>query len=99
MAGMVFFGFLADRYGRKAVYGAELVIVIVATIGMTEATAGYGSPGYMNIYGWIGFWRVLLGLGLGAEVSTSLHSGLVDYLSSDIFAGGRTVPLLSGDMY
>ena len=67
MIGMVLFGVLADRYGREAVYGAELVIVIVATIGMTEATSGY--HGYMNIYGWIGFWRVLLGVGLGAEVS------------------------------
>ncbi|KAH8899955.1 MFS general substrate transporter, partial [Thozetella sp. PMI_491] len=70
MVGMVLFGFLADRYGRKSVYGVELVIVIVATIGMTEATSGYGS-GYMDIYGWIGFWRVLLGLGLGAEYPLS----------------------------
>ncbi len=73
MVGMLLFGFLADRYGRKAVYGAELVIVIVATVGMTTATAGYG--GYMNIYGWIGFWRVFLGIGLGAEVSFFLPGG------------------------
>ncbi|TRX94584.1 hypothetical protein FHL15_004536 [Xylaria flabelliformis] len=68
MFGAIAFGFLADRYGRKSVYGLELAIVVVATIGMTTASTGVGS---MNVYGWIGFWRALLGIGLGAEYPLS----------------------------
>lgn len=80
MLGMLVFGFLADRYGRKSIYGLELTLVVVATIGMTTASTGKvssvilagGSSSTtktaMDIYGWIGFWRCLLGIGLGAEV-------------------------------
>ncbi|KAI0970829.1 major facilitator superfamily domain-containing protein [Xylaria arbuscula] len=69
MVGAIVFGLLADRHGRKAVYGLELVIVIVATIGIT--TASNGVQGSMNVYGWLGFWRTLLGIGLGAEYTLS----------------------------
>ncbi|KAI0869489.1 MFS general substrate transporter [Hypoxylon argillaceum] len=68
VVGAIVFGFLADRHGRKSVYGLELAIVIVATIGMTTASSGVNS---MNVYGWIGFWRTLLGIGLGAEYPLS----------------------------
>ena len=34
--GAIVFGFLADRHGRKKIYGLELAIVIVATIGRTS---------------------------------------------------------------
>lgn len=33
--GMVLFGVLADTFGRKRLYGLELVIGIVATLGLT----------------------------------------------------------------
>lgn len=65
MIGMILFGFLADKHGRKSVYGLELSLVVVATVGMTTASTGLRS---MNIWGWMGFWRCLLGIGLGAEV-------------------------------
>ncbi|KAI1382809.1 MFS general substrate transporter [Hypoxylon trugodes] len=68
MIGMILFGHLADRYGRKAIYGLELSIVVVATVGMTQASRGYNS---MNVYGWVGFWRAMLGIGLGAEYPLS----------------------------
>jgi hypothetical protein len=50
----------------------ELVIVMIGTVGMTSATQGKeGANGaMMNIYGWIGFWRVFQGIGLGAEASS-----------------------------
>ncbi|KAK7923752.1 hypothetical protein PG985_007823 [Apiospora marii] len=67
--GMIVFGVLADVYGRKSVYGIELCIVVIATIGMTTASTGYA--GTMDIYRWIGFWRCLLGFGLGAEYPLS----------------------------
>ncbi|OTA92595.1 hypothetical protein M434DRAFT_74359, partial [Hypoxylon sp. CO27-5] len=41
MFGMLIFGYLADRYGRKTVYGLELSIVVFATIGMTTASSGH----------------------------------------------------------
>ncbi|KAI6084392.1 MFS general substrate transporter [Hypoxylon rubiginosum] len=69
MIGMLLFGHLADRYGRKAVYGLELAIVVIATVGMTTASSGH--LGSMNVYGWIGFWRTILGIGLGAEYPLS----------------------------
>ncbi|KAJ2986204.1 hypothetical protein NUW58_g5139 [Xylaria curta] len=74
IVGAVVFGFLADRHGRKAVYGLELAIVVLATIGMTTASGGVVSANgefSMDVYGWIGFWRVLLGIGLGAEYPLS----------------------------
>ncbi|OTB14874.1 hypothetical protein K445DRAFT_61970 [Daldinia sp. EC12] len=69
MVGMLLFGYLADRYGRKAVYGLELSIVVVATVGMTTASSGHMNS--MNVYGWVGFWRTMLGIGLGAEYPLS----------------------------
>ncbi|KAI8962033.1 MFS general substrate transporter [Daldinia sp. FL1419] len=69
MAGMLLFGCLADRYGRKAIYGLELSIVVFATVGMTTASSGHMNS--MNVYGWIGFWRTMLGIGLGAEYPLS----------------------------
>ncbi|KAF5574339.1 inorganic phosphate transporter PHO84 [Fusarium pseudocircinatum] len=39
--GMLLMGHLADRSGRKKWYGAELTILIVATIGMVQASEGY----------------------------------------------------------
>jgi PHS family inorganic phosphate transporter-like MFS transporter len=65
---MIIFGFLADKYGRKSIYGLELLIVILATIGLTQSSAGYNS---MDPYGWIGFWRCVQGIGLGAEYPLS----------------------------
>lgn len=66
-------GHLADRSGRKKWYGAELTILIVATIGMVQASEGYTAVkitrSSMNIYSWIAWWRFLLGFGIGAEVN------------------------------
>jgi PHS family inorganic phosphate transporter-like MFS transporter len=66
LIGMILFGLLADRYGRSRIYGIELAIVILATVGLTTASTGQGN--YMNIYGWVGFWRFVGGIGYGAEV-------------------------------
>jgi PHS family inorganic phosphate transporter-like MFS transporter len=68
--GMVLFGYLADCFGRKRLYGVELVVVIAATLGLTQASAGYDNKS-MSVYGWICFWRTLLGIGVGAEYPLS----------------------------
>ena len=68
--GMILFGYLADCFGRKRLYGVELVVVIAATLGLTQASAGYDNKS-MSIYPWIVFWRTLLGIGVGAEYPLS----------------------------
>ncbi|KAF2728897.1 MFS general substrate transporter [Polyplosphaeria fusca] len=68
--GMIVFGYLADRFGRKRLYGLELIIVIAGTLGLAQASAGYDQKS-MDIYPWIIFWRVLQGIGVGAEYPLS----------------------------
>jgi PHS family inorganic phosphate transporter-like MFS transporter len=70
--GMLLMGHLADRSGRKKWYGAELTILIIATLGMVQSSDGItikGPKRSMDIYSWIAWWRFLLGFGIGAEVS------------------------------
>jgi MFS family permease len=74
--GMVLFGLLADRLGRKGLYGYELMIILTALGGVAFSSEGYIRPtddgkGYtssMDIYAAIFWWRFILGLGIGAEV-------------------------------
>lgn len=39
--GMVLFGYLADRYGRRKLYGIELIIVTVTTLGLTQSPTDF----------------------------------------------------------
>jgi MFS transporter, PHS family, inorganic phosphate transporter len=71
--GMLIVGHTADLFGRKRLYGLELVIIIVATMGLVQAGEGYMyvdqrnvTQHSMDIYSWIGWWRALLGFGIGA---------------------------------
>ncbi len=61
--GMLLFGVLADRYGRKKMYGFELLIVIVATVGL--ALCSKGAANSVNILAWVISWRLLMGIGIG----------------------------------
>jgi PHS family inorganic phosphate transporter-like MFS transporter len=67
--GQILFGYLADRYGRTRLYGIELVIVIFSTIGVASSTTGVGKD--MAILGWLSSWRLLMGVGIGAECEYS----------------------------
>ncbi|KAK3336286.1 major facilitator superfamily domain-containing protein [Cercophora scortea] len=74
LLGMLFAGHLADLWGRKRLYGFELAILIVATMGMVQASEGFrsqhpdGSYEYtMDIYSWVTWWRFILGVGIGSE--------------------------------
>ncbi len=59
--GQILFGFLADRFGRKRLYGLELVIVIFSTIGVAQSSSGVN--GSMSVLGWLLTWRFFMGLG------------------------------------
>lgn len=67
VVGQLLFGWLADRLGRKKMYGIELIIIIFATFGQALAA---GSPS-VNIIGLIIFWRVLMGVGIGGDYPLS----------------------------
>lgn len=71
---ILFVGHLADLYGRKRLYGYELLLLVVATLGIVQASEGFRSRlpdgtvrGTMDIYAWLAFWRFCLGLAIGAE--------------------------------
>ena len=69
MIGQLLFGYLADKYGRRKLYGLELIIVVVGTLGVAQCSSGYN--GSMSIFGWLLFYRLLLGVGIGAEYPLS----------------------------
>lgn len=67
--GMVLFGFLADKNGRKKMYGVELVLLITATLGVVMSSEG--KDGSMSIFTWLIWWRVCVGIGVGADYPLS----------------------------
>lgn len=71
VCGQALFGYWADRYGRRKLYGIELVIVIFGTLGMSQASTGTNKS--MSILWWMIFWRFFMGLGIGAEQVIFYH--------------------------
>lgn len=75
MLGQVVLGILADKLGRRKVYGWELVTVVVASLAISMSSNGAiapaGTPGAgtpsMQITSWLIFWRFVIGFGVGAE--------------------------------
>ena len=74
MVGQFFFGIAGDRWGRKRVYGAELVVLTVSTVLM--AIVSKGALAGTNRLAWITAWRFIMGIGIGMLVplSTMLHA-------------------------
>ncbi|GAB1311228.1 Repressible high-affinity phosphate permease [Madurella fahalii] len=68
VCGQLLFGYLADRYGRTRLYGIELVLVIVSTIGVATTSTGYGDISFIALFTW---WRFVMGIGIGAEYPLS----------------------------
>ncbi|KAG8688633.1 hypothetical protein FRC08_011322 [Ceratobasidium sp. 394] len=66
--GQFLFGYLADAFGRKAVYGKELMTIIFATILCISVPAYLGSEGVLI---WVGVFRILLGVGVGGDYPMS----------------------------
>ncbi|KAF8553195.1 MFS general substrate transporter [Imleria badia] len=63
------FGYLADSLGRKAVYGKELMLIIVATILCISCPTNDLSPNGSLIY--LSLFRILLGVGVGGDYPMS----------------------------
>ncbi|KAG2123088.1 major facilitator superfamily domain-containing protein [Suillus clintonianus] len=67
--GQFLFGYCADAFGRKAVYGKELMLIIVATILCISTPTGTLSPNGCLIY--LTIFRILLGVGVGGDYPMS----------------------------
>lgn len=67
--GQFSFGFMADYFGRKAVYGKELMLIIIATILCLTTPTGTLSPDHCLIY--LTMFRILLGVGVGGDYPMS----------------------------
>jgi PHS family inorganic phosphate transporter-like MFS transporter len=65
--GQLGFGFLADYVGRKKVYGAELIIMIIATVAQTVL----GESKAINFVAIFTFFRVIQGIGIGGDYPLS----------------------------
>ncbi|KAJ4985284.1 H+ symporter [Stagonosporopsis vannaccii] len=65
--GQIFFGWLADRLGRKRMYGVELMIIIATTL----AQALCGDSSTLSIVGVLIFYRVVMGIGVGGDYPLS----------------------------
>ncbi|KAL2394654.1 Inorganic phosphate transporter PHO84 [Exophiala dermatitidis] len=65
--GQVIFGWLADKLGRKRMYGLELIIILVGTFGQT--ITGQGPA--LSFLGPLIFWRVVMGIGVGGDYPLS----------------------------
>jgi MFS family permease len=69
LVGQVVFGWLADKNGRKKMYGVELILLIGSTLGVIMSSDGVN--GSMSVYAWLIWWRLLVGLGVGADYPLS----------------------------
>jgi PHS family inorganic phosphate transporter-like MFS transporter len=67
--GQVLFGVLADKNGRKKMYGIELVVIITATLGV--AMCSNGTDNSMNVFSWLIWWGIVVGIGVGADYPLS----------------------------
>ncbi|TDL20864.1 MFS general substrate transporter [Rickenella mellea] len=67
--GQFTFGYLADAFGRKAVYGKELMLIILATILSISTPTGTLSPNGSLVY--LSIFRIMLGVGVGGDYPMS----------------------------
>ena len=68
LVGQLIFGFVGDSRARKSVYGIELIIIILATIG--SAVAG-SAPTGIGTLGFLSVWRFILGIGIVGDYPMS----------------------------
>ena len=72
LIGQAVFGFLADKKGRKTMYGIELLLLIGSTLGVVMSSEGHN--GSMSVFGWLIWWRLMVGIGVGADYPVSIPS-------------------------
>ncbi|KAI5868543.1 phosphate permease [Durotheca rogersii] len=65
--GQVIFGWLADKYGRRRMYGVELAIIVFSTFSCSLVAASQA----ISFTGLMTFWRVMMGIGIGGDYPLS----------------------------
>ncbi len=68
LIGQLVFGYLADRLGRKKMYGSELIMIVFFTI--VQCFAADTNSG-MNLLQMLIMWRLFLGIGIGGDYPLS----------------------------
>ncbi|KAF9552150.1 Inorganic phosphate transporter pho84, partial [Lunasporangiospora selenospora] len=68
LVGQLVFGYLGDAYGRKKIYGLELMIIILGTL--CCAMSGSNAKG-ASVIQYLTFWRFILGFGIGGDYPMS----------------------------
>ena len=66
----VVLGILADKFGRRNVYGWKLIIIMIASAAVAMLSHGLQSSDgtfSMRIKPWLVFWRFVTGIAVGAE--------------------------------
>ncbi|KAJ1342486.1 hypothetical protein BSLG_002928 [Batrachochytrium salamandrivorans] len=66
--GQLAFGYLGDKLGRKKMYGVELIIMIVCTIGSALAASSVRG---IDVLAMLAIWRFFLGIGIGGDYPMS----------------------------
>jgi PHS family inorganic phosphate transporter-like MFS transporter len=86
VVGQFGFGWLADMIGRRKMYGVELAIIILATLGQSLSAPSTA----VTMTGLIIFWRVVMGIGIGGDypLSAIITS---EYVSSSLYNLGLKV--------
>jgi PHS family inorganic phosphate transporter-like MFS transporter len=67
LLGQLIYGFMGDIFGRRKLYGTELIILMMGALGSSLA---FNSP-QIPILTVLGFWRFLLGVGIGGDYPVS----------------------------
>ncbi|KAF9960192.1 hypothetical protein BGZ72_007727 [Mortierella alpina] len=68
LVGQLVFGYLGDAYGRKKIYGLELMVIIIGTL--CCAMVGSNAKG-ASVIQYLTFWRFILGFGIGGDYPMS----------------------------
>ncbi len=64
IAGSLLAGYIADNFGRSHLSNLGPVTLVVGTIGLAGASAGFST---MSMFGCIIFWQFVLGIGIGVQ--------------------------------
>ncbi|KAI1342351.1 H+ symporter [Xylariaceae sp. FL0016] len=67
VVGQVLFGWMADKYGRRKMYGIELGIIVMSTLACCLVSASQA----VSFTGLMTFWRVMMGIGIGGDYPLS----------------------------